>query len=395
MSVPHRIGACFCILGQENAPKNKRDPVHRFNPSSKADADKGLANEGDETPAREGYGGGANSYFAAYPTYLITKAKGTNLGSATAAQLPAIEITLQPYRNFWSCNVIDERTEITGYLAADALNLTDPTDLYNNTAGAGKGEFITQNWTVFFDDVPPAYCDTTEEELVTDPKTIIRPLDSQENDTVYFDDLKFYPTEEFAPWRHNYLQGSITQGAILCSMSAYNIHCDMLGVNAYGWDGPFFNYARLMWQPQAQNADGLFYSNTSTWQLKVKADLCCWNKGFKIKGRVKISKIELERRPRFPAFPNYPYYNTTPDNFYQWEWFWGDIFKVVEGAEPQPYQEVPWEVLIDETTADGTLKVAADIQIPQENQGSIKELYFINGFVVDDIEPPLPPQPGG
>ena len=169
-------------------------------------------------------------------------------------------------------------------------------------------------------------------------------------------------------------------------MSAYNIHCDLLGVNAIANDGS--GYARLMWQPQAQNADGIFYSNTATWQLKVKADLCCWNKGFKIKGRVKIARIELERRPRFPNFPNYPYYNTTPDNFVAWEQFWGDIFKVVEGAEPQPYQDVPWEVTINETTADGTLKVAADIQIPQENQGTIRELYFINGFVVDTIEPP-------
>jgi len=388
MSVPHRIAACFCVLGKENAPKDARDPKHKFSPTSKADADKGQANEGDETPAREGYGGGANSYFTAYPTYLITKAKGTNLGSATAAQLPAIEITLQPYRNFWSCNVIDARSEIVYYIAADPFNLTDPTDLYSNTAGAGKGEFVTQDWTVYFDQPPPDHCDTTEEELATKPRTIIRPLDSLESSAVYFDDLKFYPTEQFKPWRWGYYPGWIMQGAILCSMSAYNIHCDLLGVNSVAADGS--GYARLMWQPQAQNADGIFYSNTSTWQLKVKADLCYWNKGYKIKGRVKIAKIQLDRIKQAANIPNYPYYNTTPDNFYNWEQFQGDTFQVAEGAQPEPYQDIPWQVVIDDTTADGTLKVAADIQIPQENQGTIRELYFINGFVVDEVEAPPP-----
>lgn len=380
MSLPHRIAACFCILGKESSPKDARQPGHKFNPSDKTHSNAGFSNPGDDTAVQENYGGGANSYFTAYPTYLITPAKGSNIGNGT--DCPAIEITLRPYRNFWSCNVIDARSEIASYMAADPDNLSDPTDLYNNTAGAGKGEFVEQTWTVYFDDVPPDHCDTTEEELKVKPKTIIRPLDFDEDQAVYFDDLKFFPTEQFQPWRWGYYPGWITQGAMLCSMTARNIHCDLLGVKAVSTEAGGY-YADLKWQPQAENADGIFYSNTCTWQLKVKADLCCWNEGFKIKGRVMIAKVELDRVIR-----SAPYYNTQPDLFYNWHNFQGDIFKLMDGAEPAPFEEVPWEVTIDDTTADGTLKVAADIQIPQEIAGTVRALYFINGFIIDEVIPP-------
>lgn len=387
MSVPHRIGATFAILGDLDDPEAPRDPKHKFNPGNKADADKGLANEGDLTPAREGYGGGANSYFTNYPSFLIKKTQGTNIGTAT--ELPAIEIKLRPYRNFWDCQVVDERTEIAGYTAADPNNLGDPGELYANTTGAGKGELVRQTLTVYWDQAPPEYTDTTEAELLEYPKLL--PFGAGENASVYVDDLKLYPQGDFQPWRWGYLRGYIVQGNMYCSLSARNIHADLLGVRAFAPDESG-QYVQLLWQPSLGNSEAIYYYNTSTWQVKIKADLCCWNKGYTLRGKVKISRLPLEFRPNPLNPPESPYLNTAPEAItFGWFNFWGNWFKVSENVEPQAYAEITWEVTLNETTATGEETIALEFDIPQETNGTIREVYFISGFTIDEVEPPPPP----
>lgn len=387
MSVPHRIGAAFCRLGDTSDTEAARVPGHKYNPTNKADADKGLANEGDLTPAREGYGGGANSYFTKYPSFLVTKAKGTNIGPST--ELPIVRVYLQPYRNFWDCNVVDERTEIAAYIASDPNNLGDPGELYANTTGAGKGELVRQTLTVYWDQAPPQYTDTTEAELAEYP--VYLPLAAGEQSNFYAEDIRLYPRGDFQPWRWGYLRGYIVKGDMLCSLSARNIRLDLLGIRAFAPDesGQFL---QLLWQPSLANTDGIYYYNTSTWRVNFKADVCCWNEGYKVSGKVKISKLPLNFRPNPINPPGSPYLNTSPDNqIFGWYQFWGNVFAVDETIEPQPYAEIPWELTIDETTGDGEEQIALEFDIPQETNGTIKEVYFISGFTVDSVEPPPPP----
>ena len=393
MSLPHRIAATFCELGKLDDPTAKRLPGHKFNKASKVDSGDGLANPGDLTPTREGYGGGANSYYTAYPKYLITKVQGTNQGVSSAENFPAIQITLTPFKNEWSANVIDGRSEMSFYVVRQDEDISDLAALARETSG--KGELVVQDWTVYFNEEPPPYCDNTAAELIS--TIALKPLDSLDPSDVYFNDLKFFPTEQFQPWRHGIEKGFITQGNMLCSFSAYNIRLDELGVNAtngLNQFDPSFQYMRHLWKPL--NTDtAIFYSNTCTWKLKIKAELCCWNEGYKISGKIKISYIDCFEPPRFPSFPNYPYKNTTPDandpnNVYYWFVFHGNIFKV-DTSEPVPFQDIPWEVTIDDQTATGEEIELEEIPIPQEFGGNLKRLYFINGFTVDTIEPPPPP----
>ena len=152
-----------------------------------------------------------------------------------AGNLPIVKVYLQPYRNFWDCNVIDERTEIAGYTAADPENLGDPSDLYANTTGAGKGELVQQTLTVYWDQAPPAYTDTTEAELAEYP--VYLPLAAGEDSDFYADDIRLYPRGDFQPWRWGFLRGYIVKGDMLCSLSARNIRADLLGVRAFSPDG--------------------------------------------------------------------------------------------------------------------------------------------------------------
>lgn len=396
MSVPHRIGAAFCVISEPKDPKEKLDPKHKISPASKEYSDEGLANEGDLTPAREGYGGGSNSYFTKYPDWLVTKAKGTLYDKDDEDFFPVIKIELVPYRNRRESKVIDNRSVPESY-DSSYQNLPDVTD--------GKGEFITvvdENlWEESKNDPTsplygieyPTYLPGVEEEL-EDGQVIEQ-----------FKEEILWPETRFYPWGVNSLQPfDNTKADYLCSLRIPNCDVSPLWVRREPPDlvedppdsGNYFpRYTYEPWQPSITEEGEAYasYYNTSTWKLRVKADECCWNKGYKIKGRIKIAKRMLKFDPAYTdptsGLPVRFGGKSTRD-FYAY--FEGHRFVLDDNFAPdEDYKTIDWEIEIKEDTATGEWVDAEEIDIPSEPSGEAFEVTYICGFYVDDATPPEPP----
>ena len=396
MSVPHRIGAAFCVISEPKDPKEKLDPKHKISPASKADSDEGLANEGDLTPAREGYGGGANSYFTKYPDFLVTKAKGTLYHKNEEDTFPVIDIELIPYRNRRESKVIDNRSVPESY-DSSYQSLPDVTD--------GKGEFITvvdENLWEESDNDPtsplygieyPTYLPGVEAEL--------EPGQASEQ----FKEEILWPETRFYPWGINSLQPfDNTKADYLCSLRIPECDVSPLWVRREPPDlvedppdsGNYFpRYTYEPWQPGLAEEGEAYaeYYNVSTWKLRVKTDLCCWNKGYKIKGRVKIAKRLLKFDPAYTdptsGLPVRFGGKSTRDFF---AYFEGHRFVLDDSfAVDEEWETIDWEIEINEDTATGEWADAEEIDIPSAASGLAPEVTYICGFYVDAAEPPDPP----
>ena len=395
MSVPHRIGAALCGLSQPDDPKAELDPKHIISPTSKADSDEGLANEGDQTPAREGYGGGANSYFTAYPAFLVKKAKGTLYFKNQP--FPIVGVELVPYKNRRESRVIDNRSVPESY---DYQTQT----LEEALAGAGEFiEVVDENfWEESESDIEsplylvdyPTYLPGVEEEL-------------QEGEAgKQFDDETLWPETRFKPWGVNGLQPfDNTKADYLCSLRIPQCDVSPLWIRREPPDlvedppesGNFFpRYTYDQWNPAISEEGETYaeYYNLSTWKLRLKADLCCWNKGYKIKGRVKVARRYLKFDPPYTdpesGLP-VPDGRESTRQFYAY--FQGHRFVLDEEQPPdEEYKTIDWEIEINETNAIGEWVEVEDIEIPIEESGLAFELYYICGFYVDAAEPPLPPE---
>lgn len=402
MSLPHRIGAAFCVISKPKDPKGKLDPKHKISPTDKSESDEGLANEGDLTPAREGYGGGANAYFTAYPAWLVAKTKRTLYDKDEEDTFPVIEIELVPYKNRRESKVIDNRSvpEYYNYLEE---NLEDVL--------AGKGEFIT------------VFDENFWEESDNDPQS---PLYQIEYPTYLpgveagqageqFEDETLWPEARFYPWGINNLQPfDNTKADYLCSLRATTLDVSPLWIRLEPPDVEYVesppdsgNYETITtynyepWNPSITEEGQAYaeYYNTSTWKLRVKADQCCWNKGFKIKGRIKIAKRALKFDPaytdptsgllvRFGGVSS----RQGNDGFPPSPYFEGHRFVIDENFAPDlDWQTIDWEIEINNETAVGEWVDAEEIEIPMEASGLAAEVTYICGFYVDAAEPPEPP----
>ena len=398
MSLPHRIGACFCVLGETNEPEVRRDPEHKINPGFKAFSNAGLKNEGDMTAAPENYGGGANSYFTSYPHYLVTKFKGSVFSDDQ--DFPEIEIKIEPYSNSTESRVIDNRSCPTSY------------NVFSQTleeATEGKGEIMDVNKVFLWGDRTPG------NKLFAKEFPKLRPLDASEEEesAETYADKKFFPQTRFQPWDMTIPPsgdlGDQNKADYLCSLRCPNCDISDLWIQrepqgmvedppGSGIFRPQFFYDS--WSPAQQYPEESRYAayfNTSSWRLYVKATECCWNKGYKISGRIKIAKRLLKFDPAYTEPGPFPmaYPNGAVSSRQNYPFFIGHRFVIDEDFEPDlEFQTIPWTVTIEAATANGQwVRVESnDFDIPISLAGSANEVSYICGFEVDTIEPPAPPE---
>jgi hypothetical protein len=402
MSLPHRIGAAFCVISQPADPKEKLAYNHTISPTDKSESDKGLANEGDLTPAREGYGGGANAYFTAYPGWLVGKAQGTLYNKAQTDTLPVIEIKLIPYKNLRESKVIDNRS------VPESYNYQYET---LEEVLQGKGEFIT----VFEENFWEESASNPQSPLYGIKYPTYLPGVASGTTSEQFKEEKLWPENRFYPWGIKTLQPfDSTKADYLCSLRATSLDVSPLWIRQEPPDEQYqewppdsgeyiivYNYIYESWNPSLTE-EGQAYAehyNTSTWKLRVKADQCCWNKGYKIKGRIKIAKRMLKFDPSYTdptsgflvryggessGQGNYPF----PPSAY----FEGHRFVIDEGFAPDlDWETINWEIEINDATATGEWVDAEEIEIPMDTSGLAPEVTYICGFYVDAAEPPEPP----
>ena len=399
MSLPHRIGACYCVLGETSEPESKRDPEHKINPGFKAFSNEGLKNEGDTTAVPENYGGGANSYFTSYPPYLLTKFKGSVFSDDQ--DFPEIEIKIEPYSNTTESRVIDNRSCPTSY------------NVFSQTleeATEGKGEIMEVSKIFLWGDETPG------NKLLNVEFPELRPLDFSEAEEAAetYADKKFAPDTRFQPWDMSLPPsgdlGDQNKANYLCSLRIPN--CDITdlfimrepqGMKEDPPDsGIFIPWTYYdAWSPAQQYDEASRYAayfNTSSWRLYVKATECCWNKGYKISGTIRIAKRLLKFDPEYTE-TGPGYVRTIPSGQFSslqnYPFFIGHRFVIDENFEPDlEFATIPWTVTIDEETAIGEwARVESnDFDIPSSEAGSAFEVSYICGFEVDTIEPPEPPE---
>lgn len=394
MSLPHRIGAAFCVLSSPTNPQAELDPKHFISPTDKSESDEGLANEGDMTPAREGYGGGANAYFTAYPAWLVAKTKGTLYDKDQ--DFPVIQVELIPYKNRRESKVIDNRSVPESY-DYQTQSLEEVT--------AGAGEFISavdENFWEESDNDPtsplylveyPTYLPGVEAEL--EPGQV----------SEQFKDETLWPETRFYPWGINSLQPfDNTKADYLCSLRATTLDVSPLWIRREPPDlveeppdsGNYFpRYTYDSWNPSLTEQGQAYaeYFNTSTWKLRVKADLCCWNKGYKIKGRIKIAKRLLKFDPAYTdPTSGLPVRFGGESTRVNYAYFEGHRFVLDDNFAPdEDWQTVNWEIEMNESTATGEWVDAEEIDIPSDVAGLAPEVTYICGFYVDEAEAPAPP----
>lgn len=399
MALPHRVGACFCVLAKLDDPEVRRDPEHKISPGFKGDSNAGLGSQNDPTFVRQNYGGGSNCYFTAYPSDYVIKVQGSLM--VEDQDFPEIEIKIEPYSNQTESRVIDNRSVPTSY-DFQTQTLEEVTE--------GKGEIMDVNKTFLWGDKTPG----NKLQFKEFPK--LRPYDITESEEAEeaYGEKEFFPPIRFQPWQDGIPPsgdlGDQNKADYLCSLRCPR--CDISDlwvlreppvlVEDPPESGIFV--PRLFWQswsPAQQYPEESRYAayyNTSSWRFYVKASLCQWNKDIKISGTIKIAKRLLKFDPAYEETLPGSVVLTTPDgrisSRQNHPFFIGHRFVIDEDFEPDlEYEAIPWSVTINATTAtNGWFRVEAnDFDIPISLAGSANEVSYICGFEVDTIERELPP----
>ncbi|CAB4162415.1 hypothetical protein UFOVP779_39 [uncultured Caudovirales phage] len=399
MALPHRVGACYCVLAKLTDPEVRRDPKHKINPGFKGNSNAGHGSQTDPSFIRHNYGGGANSYFTSYPSDFVIKVKGSV--ESEDQDFPEIEIKIEPYSNFTESRVIDNRSVPSSY------------DFYSQTlesATEGKGEIMDVNKTFFWGDKTPG----NKLRFKEFPK--LRPFDITEDEEAKeaYDEKEFFPPIRFEPWQEGIPPsgdlGDQNKADYLCSLRCPR--CDISDlwilreppvlVEEPPGSGNF--EVKLYWQswtPAKQYEDSRYasYFNTSSWRFYVKASLCQWNKGVKLSGTIKFAKRLLKFDPAYEETRPGSIVVSVPDgrdsSRPSYPFFVGHRFVIDEDFEPDlDYEGATWSVTIDDLNATGEwVRVTAnDFDIPISPSGSANEVSYICGFEIDTIEPPSVPE---
>ena len=188
--------------------------------------------------------------------------------------------------------------------------------------------------------------------------------------------------------------------AVSALNSQGTLWCDSFIVRESSYDSYSVNNDWNTYVVERQNQENDFKA-VATWTLEIDAPLCCWSKGYTIRGRVYFKKYQIDTGVEAISSGLITALEVSGSAINQATSVWpGMAFRLeqTDGVTDPPEDAgyLDWEVVIDETTAKGSPHKFLNFLCYETTMVDgepvtnppLDEMVYVSDFVVTEIVPP-------